>query len=451
MGQTMVDVVVSLARLAGAFVLVFLNGFFVAAEFAYVRVRSSAVEQLVEDERTGSSILQEAVDNLDDYLAVTQLGITIASLGLGWLGEPAVAALLEPVLAPILPESALHFVAFALGFSVITFLHVVFGELAPKTISIAQPERIALIVSPPMKLFYYLFVPGIVVFNGTANRLTRLIGVPPASETDETLTEEEIRTVLSRAGREGQIDTTEVEMIERVFTLDDTTAREVMVPRPDVITVPSDRSLSGLRSLILESDHTRYPVLDAEETDQVVGFIDVKDVLRATESDDGDCEVTASDIARDVPVVPETTPIADILTQFQSDRGQMAVVIDEWGVFEGLVTVEDIIEQVVGDIRDEFDTDEPSINRREDAYVVDGSVAVSAVNERLNAAFESEEFGTIGGLVLDHLGRAPDVDDRITVDDYVLSVAETEGARIASIVIHKDEAQPETSVDRDQE
>ncbi len=449
----MVDIAISVARLTGAFVLVFLNGFFVAAEFAYVRVRSSAVEQLVGEGRTGSSILQEAVNNLDDYLAVTQLGITIASLGLGWLGEPAIAALLEPVLAPVLSESVLHFVAFIIGFSVITFLHVVFGELAPKTISIAQPERIALLVSPPMKLFYYLFVPGIVVFNGTANRFTRLIGIPPASETDETLTEEEIRTVLARAGREGQIDTTEVEMIEQIFKLDDTIAREVMVPRPDVVTVAGDLPLSELRSLIVDADHTRYPILDAEEPDQMVGFVDVKDVLRATESgeDDGFQEsMTASDIARDIPIVPETTPISDILAQFQRDRGQMAAVIDEWGVFEGLVTVEDIVEQVVGDIRDEFDADEPSIDRRDDAYIVDGSVPVSTVNRRLGAAFETAEFGTIGGLVLDRLGRAPEVDDRITVDGYVLSVADVEGARIASLRIYKEGAQKEESVSDDE-
>ncbi len=443
-GESMVDLAISVAQLAGAFVLVFLNGFFVAAEFAYVRVRSSAVEQIVAEGRTGSAVLQEAVDNLDDYLAVTQLGITIASLGLGWLGEPAIAALLEPVLAPVLPENVLHLVAFAIGFSIITFLHVVFGELAPKTISIAEPERVALLVSPPMKAFYYLFVPGIIVFNGTANRFTRLIGIPPASETDETLTEEEIRTVLSRSGREGQIDTAEVEMIEQVFTLDDTIAREVMVPRPDVATVTSDLPLSELRSLIIEADHTRYPVLDAVESDQVVGFVDVKDVLRAIDSDESDVagSVTAGDIARDMPVVPETTPIGDLLAQFQRDQGQVAAVIDEWGVFEGFVTIEDIVEQVVGDIRDEFDADEPAIDRRDDGtFAVDGSVTVSAVSERLDADFEADEFDTIGGLVLDRLGRAPEVGDRITVDGYTLTVADVEGARITSLMIRRDGSQ----------
>ncbi|WP_049925331.1 hemolysin family protein [Halopiger goleimassiliensis] len=434
----MVDLFVSGLRLFGAFLLVFLNGFFVAAEFAYVRVRASAVEQLAAEGRTGAGILQEATDNLDDYLAVTQLGITLASLGLGWLGEPAVAALLEPVLAPILPESLLHLVAFALGFGFITFLHVVFGELAPKTISIAQAERVALLVSPPMKLCYYLFIPGIVVFNGTANAFTRMIGIPPASETDETLSEEELRTVLSRSGSEGEIDAEEVEMIEQVFELDDTTVQNVMVPRPDVVTVPGDRSLAALRELILEEGHTRYPVLDADEDDQVVGFVDAKDVLRAGESADDLEAVTVEAVAREMPIVPETTSVVDLLEQFQGERAQMAAVIDEWGVFEGIVTVEDVVEVVVGDLRDEFDADEPSIDRKDDGtYVVDGGVTVSAVNERLDADLESEGFGTIGGLVLDRLGRAPEVGDRITVDDYALEVVAVDGARVSSLVVRE--------------
>ncbi|WP_049954585.1 hemolysin family protein [Halostagnicola larsenii] len=438
----MVDLAISIAQLAAALFLVFLNGFFVAAEFAYVRIRSTAVEQLAAEGRTGSAILQEAVDNLDNYLAVTQLGITLASLGLGWLGEPAIAALLEPVFEPLLPESVIHIVAFAIGFSIITFLHVVFGELAPKTISIAQPERIALLVSPPMKLFYYLFVPGIIVFNGTANRFTRLIGIPPASETDETLTEEEILTVLSRSGHEGEIGVTEVEMIEQVFTLDDTTALDVMVPRPDVETLRADLSLPEIRSRILEADHTRYPVVDAEDSDQVIGFIDIKDVLRASESiEEGTSStITAGEIAREIPIVPETTSIADILARFQRDRGQLAVVVDEWGVFEGLVTVEDIVEQIVGDLRDEFDADEPSIERRDDTYIVDGSMSVSAVDEHLDAEFESDDFGTIGGFVLNELGRAPEAGDRVSVDGYTFTVADIDGARITSLLVRQSDS-----------
>jgi CBS domain containing-hemolysin-like protein len=434
----MVDVALSLGRVLVALFLVFLNGFFVAAEFAYVRIRSTAVDQMVEEGKPGAETLQGTLEHLDDYLAVTQLGITIASLGLGWIGEPAVAALIEPVLAPVLSESLLHLVAFAVGFGTITFLHVVFGELAPKTIAIAKAERIALFVAPPMRICYYLFYPGLVVFNGTANAFTRLIGIPPASETEETLSEEEILMVLSRSGTEGHIDTGEVEMIERVFDLDDVSVREVMVPRPDVVSAPGDATLADLRSLVVDEGHTRYPVLDAEGGDQVLGFVDVKDLIRAGESSEDGAAVTAGDLARDLPVIPETGRADDLLAQFQDEQSQMAAVIDEWGTFEGIVTVEDLVEVVVGDIRDQFDVDdrEPSIERRGDGtYVVDGAVAIAAVNDELDTDFETNEFGTIGGLVLDHLGRAPEVGDQVRADGHRLDVAAVDGARIAQVVI----------------
>jgi CBS domain containing-hemolysin-like protein len=437
-----VDLVLSTARVLAALFLVALNGFFVAAEFAFVRIRSSSVDRLVGDGAPGAETLAEAVENLDDYLAVTQLGITIASLGLGWIGEPAVAALIEPVLAPLLPSSVLHLVAFAIGFGVITFLHVVFGELAPKTVAIARAERIALLVAPPMKLFYYLFWPGLVVSNGPANYSTRLVGIPPASETDETLTEEEILTVLTRSGRRGHVDKREVEMIERVFELDDLAVREVMVPRPDAVTVPADHQLPGLTERILEAKHTRYPVLDAEDGDRVVGYVDVKDVLAAGEQADA-ADVTAGDLARDLPVVPETGRVDGLLAEFQAEERQMAAVVDEWGAFEGIATVEDVVEEIVGELRDEFDVAarEPTIEPRGDGrWVVDGGVAVSQLNDAVGTDVERDEFGTVGGLVLDRLGRAPAVGDSVAVDGYRLDVEEVDGARVARVALREEPA-----------
>ena len=444
----MVDLVFSVGRVLLALLLVVLNGFFVATEFAFVRIRSTAVETLVEEGKPGAATLQDAIGNLDDYLAVTQLGITISSLGLGWVGEPAVAALIEPFLGSVLPSNLIHLVAFAVGFSVITFLHVVFGELAPKTIAIAQAERISLLAAPPMKFFYYLFIPGIVVFNGTANAFTRLVGVPPASETEETLEEEEILMVLTRSGNEGHIDKEEVEMIERVFDLDDITVREVMVPRPDVVSVPADLPLADLRELIIEEGHTRYPVVEADDSDQVVGFLDVKDVLEASEPGETADSVVAGDLARDLPVIPETGRLDDLLAEFQDQQSQMAAVIDEWGSFEGIVTVEDLVEVVVGDLRDEFDAaqHEPTIERRaHGAYTVDGGLTVSEVNETLDADFEVADFDTIGGLVLDRLGRAPEVGDRIEADGYALEVAEVDGARISTVVVRERDDRRERS------
>jgi CBS domain containing-hemolysin-like protein len=431
----MAELAISLARLLVAFFLVALNGFFVASEFAFVRVRSTAVEQLVEEGRPGSATLQDVVAGLDDYLATTQLGITIASLGLGWAGEPAVAALIEPVLGSFAPAGVVHFVAFAVGFGFITFLHVVFGELAPKTIAIQRAERVALLVAPPMKLCYYLFVPGIVVFNGTANFFTRIVGVQPASETEETLQEDELRMVLSRSGQQGHVDMAEVEMIERVFELDDTPVREVMVPHPDVVSVPADLPLSELRSVILEAEHTRYPVVESDHADRVVGYLDVKDVLRAGERGD---DVTAGELAREVLVVPESTLVNDLLGQFREERCQMAAVIDEWGAFEGIATVEDVVEVVVGDLKDEFDAaeQEPSIDRRgPDSYEVDGAVSLTRLNERLDADFESDEFESVGGLLLDELGRAPAVGDRVEAAGYALTVEAVDGARVSRVLV----------------
>jgi CBS domain containing-hemolysin-like protein len=439
----MVNVALSAAQLLLALFLVLLNGFFVAAEFAFVRIRGTAVDQLVAEGRTGAGALQGVMESLDDYLAVTQLGITIASLGLGWVGEPAVASLLEPILGPVLPANAVHLVAFAVGFGVITFLHVVFGELAPKTIAISQTERLSLFLAPPMKFFYYIFYPGLVVFNGTANAFTRVLGVPPASETDETLGEREIRRVLVRSGEEGDIDVSEVAMIERVFDLDDTAVRGVMVPRPDVVSVPADATLSELRELVFESGHTRYPVLDADDSDQVVGFVDVKDVLRAGEEPEGTVG-TAGDIAREILVVPETTTLNDLLLQFRAEHQQMAAVIDEWGSFEGIATVEDVVEAIVGDLRDEFDTDEReySIRERGDGgFDIDGSVPLSAVSDTLGADFESENVETIGGLVLGSLDRAPERGDSIAVDGYAVEVTEVEGTRISTVRVQESDAE----------
>jgi CBS domain containing-hemolysin-like protein len=425
----MVNLALSAGQLALALVLVGLNGFFVAAEFALVRIRSTSVEQMANAGRPGSGALQDVLGQLDDYLATTQLGITIASLGLGWVGEPAVAALLEPVLESVLPESALHLVAFAVGFTLITFLHVVFGELAPKTIAIQRTERLALLVAPPMKLFYYLFIPGIVTFNGAANAFVSLLGVEPASESEESLDEDELLLILSRSGEQGLVDRDEVEMIQRIFELDDITARSVMVPRPDVAGVRPDATLGDLRRRVAETGHTRYPVVDSE--DAVSGFVDVKDVLTAE-----DDSLTAADIAHEMPVVPETTRVDDLLGRFRNEHVQMAAVIDEFGAIEGVVTVEDVLEEVVGDLRDRFDEpdSEPSVTDHDDGTAtVDGGVRASTVADRLGIELPETGTETVGGIVLDRLGRPPETGDSVDVGSYLFEVTAVEGMRVATV------------------
>ncbi|PSP15769.1 cobalt transporter [Halobacteriales archaeon QH_10_67_13] len=431
----MTDMLPAVGRLTAALALVGLNGFFVASEFAFVRVRSTAVDQLVAEGAAGAETLRGVLDRLDDYLAATQLGITIASLALGWVGEPAVAALLEPVLGQFLPEGSVHAIAVAVGFGVITFLHVVYGELAPKTLSIASPERIAILVAPPMKLFYYLFMPALVFFNGTANKSTSLFGVPPASETDETLSEEELRRSLSTAHEHGKVDADEATMIEQVFELDDRTAREIMIPRPDVALVTADTPLAELREDVAETGHTRYPVVDASTGEQPVGYLDVKDILRVSE--EGSEAVTAGDLAREAPVVPESMAADALFEELRGAERQMAIVIDEWGTLEGIATVEDVVEVVVGDIRDEYDdaTAEPSIEPDGDGYAADGAVPISTVNEALGLDLAAGAYGTLGGLVLDRIGRTPEPDDEITVEGYRFTVTAVDDNRIERIAI----------------
>ncbi len=436
----MEGVIFSGLGILGALLLVALNGVFVAAEFAFVKIRSAQVKRMVDEGRASARIVQSAIGKLDRYLAVCQLGITISSLGLGALGEPAIARLLEPVLGVLgFSEGLIHGIAFAIGFGIITFLHVVFGELAPKSFAIQKPEGTSLFVAPFMRLFYYLLLPGVVVFNGTANAFVRMFGVAPAAEGSETYSEQEIRTLIAQSTRQGILEKDEESRLSGVFSLEDTMAREIMVPRPDVVALPADLGLKDLVTVTSSGHYTRYPVHEGDGHDRVVGSVHIKDILRAVESAGGvEAKTTARDLMREVLVVPENRSIENILEDFQKQEIQMAVVIDEWGSFEGLVTIEDILEEIVGEIRDEFDDEEPAVQEQEDgSYAVDGRIPIQNVNSALGSKFESEDFETIGGLVLGTLGRAPEVGDEVSVDGHVIRVDEVDGPRVAHVTVRE--------------
>lgn len=416
------------------------------AEFAFVRIRSTQVERIVQEGRASAGMVKAATGRLDAYLAVSQLGITISSLGLGALGEPAVAALIEPVLKPVgITDGLLHAIAFVVGFSIITFLHVVFGELAPKTMAIQSPEGSSLFVAPFMRFFYYLLLPATAVFNGTANAFTRMLGFPPASEAEDTHSEEEIRQLIAQSTRQGILEQDEEEMAEGVFELGDKVAREIMVPRPDVVALSADMDLKGLVSVAAAGNYTRYPIYEGDAPDRIAGAVHIKDVLRTVEKYDGlGARVFARDLMRNVLTVPENRRIDDILAEFQEQEIQVAIVIDEWGSFEGLFTIEDILEEIVGEIRDEFDEEEPAVHQLSSgAYAIDGRIPIGVVNEALGSEFESEDFDTIGGLVLGQLGRAPEVGDEVHTDGHCLRVDETDGPRVAQLIVSESASEEE--------
>ncbi len=386
-------------------------------------------------------MVKNATDKLDAYLAVCQLGITISSLGLGWIGEPAVATLIEPLFEMFgLPEGILHPVALAVSFGIISFLHVVFGELAPKTVAIQSPQSTSLFIAPFMRFFYYLLLPFTLLFNGTANFFTRMLGYPPASESDDTHSEDEIRTLVTQSRQHGMLDQEEEAMIGGVFELNDKAAREIMVPRPDVVSLPANADLEHLISVAAAGNYTRYPIFEEDEPDRIIGAIHVKDLLRVIQEEGLESATTARDLMRNVLIVPENRHIDDILEDFQEQEIQMAIVIDEWGSFEGLFTVEDIVEEIVGEIRDEFDEEEPAVRKREDGgYTVDGRIPIQVVNNALDAGFESEDFDTIGGLVLGQLGRPPEVGDEIRANGHIIQVEEIDGPRVAQVIVRQSE------------
>jgi CBS domain containing-hemolysin-like protein len=282
-------------------------------------------------------------------------------------------------------------------------------------------------------------LPGIYVFNGTANAVVRLFGVPAASQTEETHSEEEVRIIIEQAARQGILDPGEKDMLESVFEMEERRAREVMIPRPDVVSLPAGMPLAELFSIAAEGKHTRYPVHEDDSPERIVGAVHIRDVMNAVAAKGLEAPIAARELAREVLVVPENRPIDEILKDLQKQEVQIAIVIDEWGSFEGLITIEDIIEEIVGEIRDEFDEEEPTIRKLPDgSYSIDGSASIGVVNEALGSQLESEDFDTIGGLVFGVIGRAPKVGDEVHLDGYLFRVEEVEGQRIAQVVARKE-------------
>jgi CBS domain containing-hemolysin-like protein len=428
-----------LANLFLALVLVGLNGFFVAAEFALVRVRESRIVQLEQEGSTRAGVVRDALRDLDGYLSVCQVGITVASLGLGWVGEPAVSHLIAPVLerVGVTSERVVSVVAVALGFAVITYAHLVFGEQAPKYFSIQRAEGTSLWISRPLKLFMFLFGPVVWLVNASTNFVLRPWGIR-LGEGMEAHSEEELRIMISSSVASGVLDPEEHDYLNNVFDFGDTVAREIMVPRPDIEALRSDSPLEELAEKAAFGRYTRYPVYE-DDLDHILGAIHVKDLFRAASEEPENFDIKS--IIRDCLVVPENKPIEQILREFQRRKLQMAIVIDEWGSVEGLITIEDVLEEIVGEIQDEFDEGEAEIEEIGDGvYAVDGRIPITDVNEYFDLDLPHEDFDTIGGYVLGALGRPPEPGDTVEADGVVLNVKSVDGPRVSMLTLRRDAA-----------
>jgi len=420
-----------------ALVLVGLNAFFVAAEFALVRVRDSRIQQLEQEGSARAGVVRDALRDLDAYLSVCQVGITMASLGLGWVGEPAVAHLIEPVLeaAHVTSERAVSIIAFVLGFAIITYAHLVFGEQAPKYFSIQRAEETSLWISRPLRFFMILFSPLVWLVNASTNFILRPWGIKLGEEM-EAHSEEELRIMISSSAASGELEPEERDYINNVFDFGDRVAREIMVPRPDIEALKVDSPLPEMVDAGVFGRYTRYPVFE-EDLDHVLGAVHVKDLLRASRENPDEFDVRS--VIRDCLVIPENKPIEQILKEFQQRKLQMAIVIDEWGSVEGLITIEDVLEEIVGEIQDEFDEGEAEIEEIGDGvYAVDGRIPITDVNEYFGLDLPHEDFDTIGGYVLGSLGRPPEPGDTVEADDATLNVKSVDGPRVSMLTLRRE-------------
>ncbi len=421
-----------------ALLLVAANGFFVAAEFALVKVRPTQVAARL-DTRRGRTA-QRMIEKLDAYLSATQLGITLSSLGLGWIGEPAIAWLLEPLfdLVPGLPPAVADSISLVTAFALISMLHIVLGELAPKSLAIRRPEPTSLWVAIPLWAFYHLTYPGIWVLNHMANAFLRLFGVEPVGHGELAHSEEEIRRLLA-SKQEAALSDRKRELLDNVFELSDRNPRQIMIPRTEVVYLDVTDSMAENLQRARKSGHTRFPLCDGN-LDQLVGLVHIKDLFIADEP-----PKSLKDIARRTFAVPETLALDDLLTRMRQEQIHMCAVVDEYGSVAGIVTLENVLEEIVGEIQDEFDAETPEHVALDDGgYRILGSMLLDDLKDELDIDLgETREEDTVAGVTLSELGRTAEPGDTVEVEGHRLDVLEVDGNRIVSLCVHAlDDANP---------
>jgi CBS domain containing-hemolysin-like protein len=421
--------------LVAVVILVLINGFFVAAEFSLVSVRRTRIAELVEKGEKDAEAVQQAIDRPDQVIAATQLGITLASLALGWIGEPALSHLLYPLidLFPMEIQSEVsHTISMILSFSIITYAHVVIGELSPKSIALQNPEKTSLFVAKPILIAEKIFKPAIQALNGTGNALLKLFGVKPASGHELVHSIEELKMLVTASAESGVFQKEESEMLHAVFNFGELIVRQVMIPRTEIIAAEADSDLEEIINLISETNYTKIPVYEGD-LDNILGIVHIKDILKTMR--ENNCQnCRGRDLIREVLYIPETTSVNALLRDFRDKRQHMAVVLDEYGGTAGLVTLEDLLEEIVGEVSGPFDLVTPEIQRLPDGSVmIDGLALIETVNEELDLHLKDPYYDTIAGYVLGKLDRIPKLHDVIEEDGIRMEIVEMDGMRIARL------------------
>ncbi|WP_057762556.1 hemolysin family protein [Cytobacillus praedii] len=422
-------------------ILIALTAFFVAVEFAIVKVRRSRIEQLMAEGKKSAFSARKVVTHLDEYLSACQLGITVTALGLGWLGEPTVEKLFHPLLTALhLNVSITHIISFLLSFVLVTFIHVVIGELAPKSIAIQKAEEITLLFAKPIIIFYKIMYPFIWLLNSSARLLVGIFGVKPASEHELAHSEEELRILLAESYKSGEINHNEWTYVNNIFEFDERIAKEIMVPRTEMSCISINDSFQEVIHKLKTESYTRYPVVE-DDKDHIIGMINIKMLIMAKFKKKNPVhDWNIKHFMQPIIQVIESIPIHDLLIKMQKEGTHMAILIDEYGGTSGLVTVEDIIEEIVGEVRDEFDTDEvPEIRSISDShYIVDGKVLISTVNQLLQIHLSEEEVDTIGGWFLTQNTTVKISEGTaVEAEGYVFKIKEVDGYHISYLDIKK--------------
>lgn len=425
-------------RLLVVLLLVFLNAFFVAAEFALVSVRRTRIEQLAAEGNVMARIVRRALGDPNRFISAAQLGITMASLGLGWVGEPTLARLIGPALESILPHRIVfvtsHGVAIFIAFTLITLLHLVLGEQVPKMLALQRSEPVILATAQVTELVSIVFRPFISVVYWATELVLRALGLRYEGEKHLVYTVEELEMLVTASAEGGQLDESEQEMIHRVFNFADLTAHQVMVPRTEIVGVPVQITLPELTSLVAREGRSRFPVYRGS-IDDIVGIVYVKDIIKAIRRGGADA-FDVRTITREALIVPESLAVDELLADMKVRRMHMAIVIDEFGGTAGLITLEDILEVIVGEMQDEFERPETDIDVAPDGSArVNGLVLISEFNRRLDSAIDDPSFDTIGGFVFGRIGRKPELGDEVITDGLRFRVEALDGLRIAQLTV----------------